>query len=148
MKKGFTLVEMLLVLALIGVLISIVAYNYHGSQQRARTAENVKRAHDIINVAEQSLSLSIRRDQGYPNKNDTSGGSDWNRVFLPSLPNASRRNISTSQEPDGNNPERLKYIMCSDEDGEISGLKIAYWDYTDSKVKYLDTGITEGMTCD
>ena len=52
-KRAFTIIELLLILFVISSLMGIVIFQFQGAQNRARTAENTKRAHDIINSAEQ-----------------------------------------------------------------------------------------------
>jgi general secretion pathway protein G len=52
MKKGFTLVEILIVMTLIGILVSIIIPNYRTSVTRAREAvlkENLFQVRDSIN---------------------------------------------------------------------------------------------------
>lgn len=134
----------MLVLFVIITLAGIVAFQFHGAQNRARTAENVKRAHDIINSAEQQLGLAVV-DRGYPDKRDNI---KWQR-FLEILPDASSQNISidSSLLPSGSDPQRLQYLICLDGAAEIQGLKVKYWNYSDSKVDEITTGDVEGGNC-
>jgi prepilin-type N-terminal cleavage/methylation domain-containing protein len=62
MKKGFTLVELLTVIAIIGVLASIVVVSTSSAQVKSRDA---KRKTDINNVA-QTLSMYYVQHRSYP----------------------------------------------------------------------------------
>lgn len=149
-KHGFTLIELLIVICILGILATIVAFRYHGAQLRARTAENVKRSHDVINVAEQQLALALTsKDRTYPNKSDQA---IWDQ-FLERVPAGSSRNLVT-QNSDGPNrarPENLLYVMCT-EDGSSSrivGIIVHYWNYVDDRVDQLTSGHTSdpGLIC-
>lgn len=142
-KPGFTLIEMMLVLAVIATLVVITAYSYNNAQNRARTSENIKRAQDIINMAEQSLALEIY-GRKYPDKRSV----EWSS-FKNSLPDAAQRHISETDLPGTHNFQSLTYITCRNNDGDIAGIKVAYWDYVKHSVEYLKTDGTNGpgLTC-
>lgn len=143
-KRAFTIIELLLILFVISSLMGIVIFQFQGAQNRARTAENTKRAHDIINSAEQQIGLAVV-DRGYPDKRDIV---KWQR-FLAILPEASAKNISTDSAivPSGSDPQRLQYLTCRDETGEIKGIKVRFWNYSETRVDEIKTGDTEGAAC-
>ena len=143
-KRAFTIIELLLILFVISSLMGIVIFQFQGAQNRAHTAENTKRAHDIINSAEQQIGLAVV-DRGYPDKRDIV---KWQR-FLAILPEASAKNISTDSAvaPSGSDPQRLQYLACHDETGEIKGIKVRFWNYSETRVDEIKTGDTEGATC-
>lgn len=150
-KTAFTLIELLIIVAIIGVIASMVAFRYHGAQLRARTAENNKRAHDVVNVAEQQIALATsRKERTYPDKRDSS---KW-QAFLELVPPGSSRNLSTDStiEPSGARPELLQYIVCIENTGSdeiISGIKVRFWDHVNKKVDELTAGdvASVGLTC-
>lgn len=141
-KPAFTLMEMLIVLVLIGVIMGLTVFAYSGSQYRAKTSENIKRAQDIISAAEHELVFD-ETHSSYPIR--AIGSLTWSN-FVGSLPPAVKRNLidGNNPMPDGNNRERLVYLNCFRSYNECVGIKIAYWNYVDRKVEYLTAGETEG----
>ncbi len=139
-KKGFTIIEMMIVIGIIGVLVSVVAFQFHGAQLRTRTAENSKRAHDIINSAEQQLALATY-DRSYPDKRNVQ---QW-QYFQNTLPSGSLDNLVTDMAllPSAEHPQRLLYLNCRDSNDQILGLIVQYWDYVEAKVKSITTGEVE-----
>lgn len=81
-RKGFTIVELLIVIVVIGILaaISIVAYN--GIQQRAREAE---RQSDIKAISTQ-LEMYFVDNGEYP-LNSQMGNATWIRNNMPNIAN-------------------------------------------------------------
>jgi len=73
-KKGFTIVELLIVIVVIAILaaISIVAYN--GIQQRAR---NTQRLSDIKSIQKTISLYRIQNNGSFPVKNALCGTSSW-----------------------------------------------------------------------
>ena len=66
MKKGFTLIEMLIVMAVVSILIAIIIPSYRGMQNDAWNAKAVKEAQTIA-VAVESY---YRHHNRYPNRLD------------------------------------------------------------------------------
>lgn len=151
-KRGFTLIELLIVLIVIGVLVSLIAFRYKDAQLRARTAENTKRANDIINVAEQQIALALSGDErGYPDPRPNAYGQKtekWKK-FLEMIPPGSARHLGDGAgwEPSGANPERLRYVACREGGAGsdiISGIKIVFWDHVERKTSEVTTGEVKG----
>lgn len=89
--KGFTLVELLIVIAIIGVLATIVTVSLGSSQQRARDAQ---RKSDLKQIAN-ALEIYFNNNAGYPNDNSgaitgTSWGGAWSSYMrvVPADPTA------------------------------------------------------------
>lgn len=61
-RKGFTLIEMLVVVAIIGILSSVVLIGVSGARQRARDARRIS---DISRI-QANLELSYNQATGYP----------------------------------------------------------------------------------
>ena len=148
-KSAFTVVELMIVLIAVGILSTIVTVSFSAANRRARTAENVKRAQDIINLAEQNLVLGFSSQNKYPSKGPRASIYNVSDSFRNALPEAARANLSLTDAPDGAHTERLLYMTCIDTDSEITGVKVAYWDYTTNAVNYTKTGETDGanITC-
>lgn len=61
-KKGFTLIEMLVVVAIIGILSSVVLVGIGGARQRARDARRIS----DVNRIQANLELGYNQATGYP----------------------------------------------------------------------------------
>jgi prepilin-type N-terminal cleavage/methylation domain-containing protein len=65
-NKGFTLIEMLVVVAIVGLLASVVVVGVGGARQKARDAKRISDVRSIQNWAEANYSAST----GYPSATD------------------------------------------------------------------------------
>ncbi len=94
-KKGFTIVELLIVIVVIGVLaaISIVAYN--GIQQTARDAQ---RKSDIANIVK-ALELYYNDKGVYPGTPNETGGSTSINSGWSTTADSSWQNLVTALDP-------------------------------------------------
>ena len=79
-QKGFTIVELLIVIVVIGILAAIVITTYSGIQAKAR---NAKRQTDIQSVQTQ-LEAYFSQNGHYPSLTDMNGSS-WISTNMPSL---------------------------------------------------------------
>lgn len=62
MKKGFTLVELLVVISIIGTLVAILLPNFMGARERAKDAQKIQDAYAIKNA----LRMYYNDNQSYP----------------------------------------------------------------------------------
>ena len=65
MKKGFTLVELLVVISIIGVLSAILMVNFVGTRERARDSQKIQ----DMNTIKNALRLYYNDFQSYPVSN-------------------------------------------------------------------------------
>lgn len=117
-QRGFTLIEMLVVISIIGILATLVAANLNSARSRARDAE---RKSDIKNI-QTALRIYYNDHNGYPASDDSDQikgcggtgtescpwGSQWNEgdtVYMPTLP---KDPLSPNQE--------YRYVAGTDTD--------------------------------
>ena len=105
--KGFTLVELLVVVAIIGILATVVVISYSGAQKKARDAKVTS----DISAVQQALELYYQDKSGYPGwttgaSEAVSGLSDTNITSaltpayiatIPTPPPAKRIYFTTTQ---------------------------------------------------
>jgi len=61
-NKGFSLIELLVVISIIGVLTTVLMMNFVGSRERARDAQKIQNLNSIKNA----LRMYYNDNQGYP----------------------------------------------------------------------------------
>jgi prepilin peptidase-dependent len=115
--KGFTLVELLIVIVVIAILaaISIVAYN--GVTQKARDDERVATARNLINAA---AAYNSEHDK-WPAHSDLTS---FQTVKLTGAA-ADSSKVSTTANPDADH-NTYKYTVCQTS-GKDSGVKVEYY---------------------
>jgi pilA1 len=116
--KGFTLVELLIVIVVIAILaaISIVAYN--GVTQKARDDERASDARNIINAA---ASYHADNDK-WPTDSEIRG---YNTIKLS---DNAKSGIGSTEPDSGTNKGKYKYEQCSTgTPASVTGAKVTYW---------------------
>jgi len=100
-KKGFTLVELVVVVAIIGVLVSLGYTNYQTSMARARDG---KRKGDLEQIRS-ALEMYRTDNQKYPAGNLVSGDSIGSYLIIPNDPSAGKQYSYTGTAN--------SYIVCA-----------------------------------
>lgn len=142
-SRGFTIVELLIVIVVIAILAAITIIAYNGIQNRAKTAQYQGDANAIIKVAE---AANAKPDgTGYPA--DPTGfpsSTSSEDVKLPA--NIVIADAATvSDETAGSNPQvsastktyRVKF--CSGTPN-TTGLTVYYWDFSANTLKHMNAG--------
>ena len=137
--KGFTLVELLIVIVVIAILaaISIVAYN--GVTQKARDDERQSNARNLVNAAA-SYNSSSEEDK-WPDMTDLGG---YSTIKVP----ATVISATDGTAPTATNKNHYGYEFCKDggtttNKAEATGVKVKYWKDVDAgsnNVKEITTG--------
>lgn len=99
-NKGFTIVELLIVIVVIGVLALLVVTTYAGIQQKAR---NSKRSYDLAALQTQ-LEAFYQTNGYYPNPTDMNSA-----AFLA----ASMKSLDTTTLQDPSNPTQSKTVVSA-----------------------------------
>ncbi|MDO4870663.1 MAG: type II secretion system protein [Candidatus Saccharibacteria bacterium] len=142
--KAFTLIEILIIIAVLATLMVIVAFRYTSSQSRARTLENKKRAQDVTIAVEQFLIFNQSSEAHYPVKKVGGGFVDADKLFVESLPDSVKQVLSTTEAPNGSHTQRIYYINCKDlTTNYVVGIKVAFWNYDKNEVETISTGSTD-----
>lgn len=130
--KGFTLVELLIVIVVIAILaaISIVAYN--GITNKARDDERVATARELVNAA----SAYNSEKDAWPTHEELT---KFNTVKLNG--NAASTTLVGTAEPTSGDKGKFKYRLCKDgadaaSTAEATGVEISFWkDVADNAFK-------------
>lgn len=103
-KKGFTLIELIIVIAIIGVLAGVLIPTWANYIQRARTRSQNLKAKTVLNAAQTVLTDMKFSERKNMNKYIDASGSDKNSIAKHSL------------------------YGCTDENGTYTGEWYYYWD--------------------
>lgn len=137
-ERGFTIVELLVVIVIIGILATITIVSYNGVQNKARTASALTSAQEVQNKAD--LYAADIGNGIYP-----TNGTAFEAIATAeaaSLTPAIKLLLGTVV-PSATAPTALIYQQCTS-----SGARVGYWDSTTKAIVYLYAGnATSTTTC-
>lgn len=134
-SKGFTIVELLIVVVVIAILAAITIVSYTGISQKAKTSKSISTAEQVRNKAMVWNSLlnsypdlaQLRTNTLAPTDIDTPGGAAGPieaKLSSPSV--AMGATIDVTRADNGNT---VYYAPCWD-GTRFSGANITYWNYS------------------
>lgn len=143
-KRGFTLVELLIVIVVIAILaaISIVAYN--GVQNRGKAAAAQSLASQVAKKAEAWNTV----EGDYANYAEFTGNDGSND---PGNPDAAVLDDSTrviAVAPDSGTQDQVQYIVCTDAQVPANnvGFEVVYYDAVETTTSTITGGAKAGTT--
>lgn len=121
-QKGFTIVELLIVIVVIGILAAITIVAFNGIQNRANATAAEALATDVIKKAE-----AYNAVQGsYPTISQLKG-TTINEAKLDTKLTTALRDTGGGTSPDKDNGKTVVgYTVCGT---SAAGVKVAFWDY-------------------
>lgn len=136
-SRGFTIVELLIVIVVIAILAAITIVAYNGIQNRARTSAGQSLANSVAKKVEAFNAI----ESVYPTldelKANTGAGTEKNAADAK-LDNASAVIAPTLNADNAANGGVVSYVQCTSTKGGI----VAYWDYQANKAVGIRTGDT------
>ncbi|MDO4870662.1 MAG: type II secretion system protein [Candidatus Saccharibacteria bacterium] len=149
-KKGFTIVELLIVIVVIGILAAIVLVTYQGVQNKANTTSAEQNARELVTKATAFNAVATV----YPTEAElkaakTDANEDVKEAKLSEKVAALLDNTNLPAGDNATNKKRVSYKVCK-ETGNNSrvGAVGIYWNYSDGKLAYVTGGETKGTDCD
>lgn len=148
MEKGFTIVELLIVIVIIGILAAITIVAYNGIQNRGKTSALQAAANSATNKAE----LYNTDISAYPsNPSQLTGAAATTTYQLTGIAFDAAA-FTTSNKPATNS--ELTFYRCGTNTAAastdlatttvVTGTRIDYWDWTTSSVKSASAGQVSG----
>lgn len=123
-KRGFTIVELLIVIVVIGILATIVIVTYQGVQNKANTTKNQTNAKEVKDKAEAYNSLETE----YPANAAVFSADDADPTVKLG---AQVQAAVDAGAPAEDNRDGISYTACGD---PATGAQISYWSYETKKV--------------
>ena len=127
--SGFTIVELLIVIVVIGILAAITIVAYNGVQNRARTTEAQANAKEVQNKAE--VYAADEGNGAYPTAAQLEAATGT--AALSPKVKAMINDTTPATAPSANGI--ISYTQCS-----TTGAKIGYWDSTAGTARWLAAG--------
>lgn len=121
---GFTIVELLIVVVIIGILAAIVIVAYNGITNRAKAAK----AHSLASTVVKKLEAYNAEVTGYPAALSTltSSSNSSKSYYIPSSEVASTAN-STTKPTSSNGETTIQYAPCGS--SPYTGVQVSYYDF-------------------
>lgn len=130
--KGFTIVELLVVIVVIGILAAISIVSYSGVSNKAKTAKAQANANSAISVA--NIYALDEANSGYPSTATILANYSTGSAKLPA--NLSVNTSINAALNSGNGQNTVLYMPNTSNTGAC----VAYWNYTGNGVSTLMTG--------
>jgi prepilin-type N-terminal cleavage/methylation domain-containing protein len=150
-ERGFTIVELLIVIVVIGILAAITIVAYNGVQNRARTTTNQSNANEVRDKSE--VYAADAGNGVFPTaallegvaSSDTAALSPKVKLLLDSSTPALAATAPTSSTT-----TVISYAPCP-ATAPFTGAKIGYWDHVAGAARYLASGtadpVNNAATC-
>lgn len=133
--SGFTIVELLIVIVVIGILAAITIVSYTGITQQAKTAHAQQNASSVQAVAD----AFNAQYSSYP-----ALSTDFAAVTAAKLP--AGITISISADPDSTNGESTIRYQTRTVSSIVVGGIISYWNFSTGAVVTVNVGVATGGT--
>lgn len=148
-KKGFTIIELLIVIVVIGILAAIVVVTYQGVQNKANTTAAEQNAREVINKASAFNAVATvypTWDQLKVAKADATSELIKEAQLSEKVGALIGNNDKTIDGTSKANKEAIKYTLCTDSASSNApvGAVTQYYDYSNNKVKSVRAGETKG----
>lgn len=154
-KKGFTIVELLIVIVVIGILAAIVLVTYQGVQNKANTTSAEQNARELISKATAFNAMATvyptvdELIAAKPTDGDEIREAKLGEKVLELIQENSAASITKNSLPavtSGTTKARIAYSPC-EISGSRTGAIAIYWNYSDNKLAYVKGGETTGSSC-
>jgi prepilin-type N-terminal cleavage/methylation domain-containing protein len=139
-ERGFTIVELLIVIVVIGILAAITIVAYNGVQNRARTTTAQANAQEVQSKAE--VYAADTGNGAYPTQAQLTGVASTDTASLTPATKALVGGVA----PTATTTTALHFVSCG-----TTGIKVGYWDSTVGAARYLAAGtastVATAATC-
>lgn len=140
-KAGFTIIELLVVIVVIGILASITIVSYNGVTDRAKSVSAKSSASTVAQKAE----LYRIENGSYPtNYDQLSGAGAVGQVYQVSGVTFSETVLTSAPAE----PSTLVLTKCDSTDGSVggAGVEVIYWDYNAATTAAFEIGNVSNCT--
>jgi prepilin-type N-terminal cleavage/methylation domain-containing protein len=129
-ERGFTIVELLIVIVVIGILAAITIVAYNGVQNRARTTTAQANAEEVQRKSE--VYAADAGNGSYPSLAQLTGATDTAALStkVKALVRSTAPSAATPADKDA-----IHYVPCS-----TTGAKIGYWSSVANAPVYISSG--------
>ena len=131
-SRGFTIVELLVVIVVIGILAAITIVSYTGITSRAKASQAQSNANSVAQVA--NIYNSDAANTGFPANAAAITGYTTGAAKLPSGITVS---TAAQNKPDSTDGQTTIYYMAKS--GNVGGC-IGWYDFANSNIKYVYVG--------
>lgn len=133
-ERGFTIVELLIVIVIIGILAAITIVAYNGIQNRAKASSAQSIANTIVKKAEAWNSIQ----SSYPSVGQLSSGKIASETPAAGPQEARLDNaasVSATAPTSGNGTSTVQMVACAGN----TGVRVNYFDYVNDRVTSATT---------